>query len=37
MKQKKDITALYEVLHANNESQNQEAHRLYIFIYRLIK
>ncbi|XVN44714.1 MAG: hypothetical protein RCG16_03615 [Rickettsia hoogstraalii] len=25
---KKDITALYEVLHANKESQDQEEHRL---------
>ncbi|WP_084686792.1 hypothetical protein [Rickettsia tamurae] len=28
---KKDITALYEMLHANNESQDPEEHRLYIF------
>lgn len=28
---KKDITALYEVLHANKDSQDQEEHRLYIF------
>ncbi|QQV75596.1 hypothetical protein H6P87_01158 [Rickettsia tillamookensis] len=29
---KKDITALYEVLHANKESQDQEEHRLYIYL-----
>ncbi|MCC8467421.1 MAG: hypothetical protein LN589_01570 [Rickettsia endosymbiont of Eriopis connexa] len=29
---KQDITALYEVLHANKESQNQEEHRLYIYL-----
>ncbi|AAY61024.1 unknown [Rickettsia felis URRWXCal2] len=34
---KKDITTLYEVLHANKESQDQEEHRLYIYIYRLNK
>ena len=28
---KKDITALYEMLHANKESQDPEEHRLYIF------
>lgn len=29
---KKDITTLYEVLHANKESQDQEEHRLYIYL-----
>jgi len=29
---KKDLTALYEVLHSNKDSQDQEEHRLYVYL-----
>lgn len=29
---KKDLTALYEVLHSNKDSQDKEEHRLYVYL-----